>query len=209
MAAILLLTGIPGTTNRVGVLGTKVKQTGLTTFVGGLSTPNGSVAMSVMDYSSASFGGGDEGGVSAQKAWFFLPTGTIALARNISGSAAPASRISTTLEQSLRFNPGGDLGGGGAVSTGMAGGAATPVSVANSSVPSGHWVHHDGRVYTPLTVPSSDDSTAGAEWLLEIGDRSGSWTEINAGLGARDHACDVEPLRLPSQNSGADGAADR
>ena len=47
MAAISLLTGIPGTTNRVGVLGTKVKQTGLTTFVGGLSTPNGSVAMSV------------------------------------------------------------------------------------------------------------------------------------------------------------------
>ena len=206
---IALLTGIPGTTNRVGVLGSKVKQTGLTTFVGGLSTPNGSVAMSVMDYSSASFGGGDEGGVSAQKAWFFLPTGTVALARNISGSAAPASRISTTLEQSLRFNPGGDMGGGGAVSTGMAGGAATPVSVVNSSVPSGHWVHHDGRVYTPLTVPSSDDSTAGAEWLLEIGDRSGSWTEINAGLGARDHACDVEPLCLPSQNSGADGAADR
>ena len=65
----------------------------------------------------------------------------------------------------------------------------------NSSVPSGHWVHHDGRVYTPLTVPSSDDSTAGAEWLLEIGDRSGSWTEINAGLGARDHACDAgQPL---------------
>ena len=194
MAAISLLTGIPGTTNRVGVLGTKVKQTGLTTFVGGLSTPNGSVAMSVMDYSSASFGGGDEGGVSAQKAWFFLPTGTVALARNISGSAAPASRISTTLEQSLRFNPGGDMGGGGAVSTGMAGGAATPVSVANSSVPSGHWVHHDGRVYTPLTVPSSDDSTAGAEWLLEIGDRSGSWTEINAGL---DNKTDGASLTLP------------
>lgn len=72
---------------------------GLTSFVGGLAkstnttittttnTNTSSVAMSVMDYQSANFGTGDEGGVSAHKAWFFVPTGTVALAYNISGVA--------------------------------------------------------------------------------------------------------------------------
>ena len=71
---------------------------GHTSFVGGLATSNFSssasdslrssgVALSVMDYQSANFGDGDQGGVSAHKAWFFLPMGTIALAYNISGMA--------------------------------------------------------------------------------------------------------------------------
>lgn len=207
---------LPGTTNRAGVLGSKVRQQvriavigqgiflhflaplisqcfsvirqGLTSFVGGLSTPNGSVAMSAMDYSSASFGTGDEGGVSAQKAWFFLPMGTVALAHNISGVASPAVEIVTTLEQSLLSNPGGDMGGGSVVSIGSGSGAPTVVSEANSSVPIGHWVHHDGKVYTPLATPTED------EWRLEIGDRSGSWMTINEGL---DNTTDGETLEIP------------
>ena len=144
------------------------------------SSNNGGVAMSVMDYQSANFGTGDEGGVSARKAWFFLPTGTVALAYNISGVAgetlqhfsrwfegkpyyclkdggvtAPANEIVTTLEQSLLANPGGDMGSGSIVSIGTGAGAPTVVPPGNSSVPAGHWVHHDGKVYTPIDMPSS------------------------------------------------------
>jgi hypothetical protein len=116
--------------------------------------------MSVMDYRSGNFGTGDEGGVSAQKAWFFLPTGTLALAHNISGAAAPASEIVTTLEQSLLVNPGGDMGGGRVVSIGAVGGKPTVVAEGNSSVPAGHWVHHDGMVYAPVATPAPSGELA-------------------------------------------------
>ena len=188
---------LPGTTNRAGVLGTKVKQQGLTSFVGGLATASSStnssgVAMSVMDYQSANFGAGDEGGVSARKAWFFLPTGTVALSHNITGMAAPAAEIVTTLEQSLLANPGGDMGGGSTVSIGGgSAGAPTVVPPGNSSVPAGHWVHHDGKVYTPIETPASG---AAAPWKLETGVRSGSWMAINEGL---DNATDGETVSLP------------
>jgi hypothetical protein len=65
------------------VLGSKVKQQGRTAFVGGLSTPSGSVAASAMDYRSARFGGGDDGGVRARKAWSFQPRASLSLSADM------------------------------------------------------------------------------------------------------------------------------
>lgn len=206
---------------------------GHTSFVGGLATSNFSssgsdslrssgVALSVMDYQSANFGDGDQGGISAHKAWFFLPMGTIALAYNISGVAgechkyrqsvactvlkigdafvtAPAAEIVTTLEQSLLANPGGNMGGGSTVCVGAGAGAPTVVPPGNSTVPAGHWVHHDGKVYTPIETPEPEGGTTTvaevpATWKLETGVRSGSWMTINGGL---DNTTDGEVISLP------------
>ena len=38
-------------------------------------------------------------------------------------------------------------------------GVPSVLAVGNSSVPAGHWVHHDGVVYTPLTLPTDAMST--------------------------------------------------
>jgi hypothetical protein len=89
---------LPGTTARVGVLGPKVKQSGKTAFVGGLAA--GRVALSVMDFESSDFGGGDSGGIAAHKAWFFLPEGALALVHNVTATADMAT-VATTLDQCL------------------------------------------------------------------------------------------------------------
>lgn len=111
---------------------------------------------------------------------------------------APASEIVTTLEQSLLANPGGDMGGGSTVSIGMGStGAPTTVPLGNSSVPAEHWVHHDGKVYTPIKTPQPTAQAAptqSAPWKLETGMRSGSWLAINEGL---DKATDGENISLP------------
>ncbi len=83
-------TALPGTTSRLGVEGAPlwqdVKHYGKTSFVGG-ATESGSRALtvSVMDFQSADCGGEDEGiSIFAQKAWFFLDSGVVAMTTNIS-----------------------------------------------------------------------------------------------------------------------------
>lgn len=114
---------------------------------------------------------------------------------------APAAEIVTTLEQNLLANPGGDMGGGSTVSIGAGSGAPTVVAAGNSSVPAGHWVHHDGKVYTPIEIPQAAEvagattsAAVAATWKLETGVRTGSWTAINGGL---DNATDGATVSLP------------
>jgi chondroitin AC lyase len=190
---------LPGTTTRAGVLGPSVRHTGSTDFVGGVVDDR--VALSVMDYQSADFGAVDPGGISAHRAHFFLPTGVLSLVQNV--TLRPSNKTSsvdivTTVQQCiLRGGSGAPPIGGGLVIVGDAK-SSIVVGDGKHAVPNSSWVHHAGVVYFPAALPQHDNgaSESSSSWSLELGERSGSWHSINAGLDPSDEL-DNQTIRLP------------
>eukprot|EP01052_Picozoa_sp_SAG31_P030538 SAG31_NODE_3138_length_4632_cov_2.290315_4_plen_825_part_00 len=190
---------LPGTTTRAGVLGPEVRHEGSTDFVGGVV--DGRVALSVMDYRSANYGSADPGGISAHKAHFFLPNGVLSLVQNVTLSTGGLNKtavdIVTTIQQCiLRGGSGAPPIGGASVTVGDKH-SSSVVGDGKHAIPNnGSWIHHGGVVYFPVALPQDSGARESASWSLELGERSGSWHSINAGLDPSVEL-DNETIRLP------------
>eukprot|EP00039_Didymoeca_costata_P023568 m.7542 g.7542 ORF g.7542 m.7542 type:complete len:804 (+) comp3731_c0_seq1:84-2495(+) len=181
-------TALPGTTSRVGVneSADKVRNNGQTAFVGGCSEsasgmPQANLAMSVMNFESSNNGGPDEQiPLSANKAWFFLEEGVLAMTNNIT-LETKEQEVVTTVNQCL-------LAGSVYACTSKSPTLCSePNSSAISLIPNGttttlkpNWIHHDNILYLPVLAPSQSVP----EMLLKIGPQSGRWKDINIDSGS-------------------------
>ena len=142
---------LPGTTSRIGVQETSndVKHTGPSSFAGAATEPSNTTdgfpyTVAAMDFVSSDLGGSEEKGhlLSAEKAWFFLDEGAVAMSRNITlTSSAPKQQVVTTLNQCL-------LSDDGVVLVGTTGGGSEALGEGNFTRDmQGGWIHHANTLY--------------------------------------------------------------
>jgi hypothetical protein len=177
-------TRIPGTTHRVngGEVPGQVEALGATEFVGGCTggtNPAQPLGLATMDFVSGNFGGPlASTPLYAQRSWFFLQEGVVALLTNVSQAGGQQLPVATTLEQSLLQGP-----------VVVAGDTLPPHSSKLLTNPP--WVWHNNVLYLPAL-----SREAGADVTVQVAaqTQTGSWRNLSQEQSSAMVAADVFSL---------------